>query len=173
MTLTNSRRLDSGRPVVIDSAESTLSELDNGSYGNVEYAIVASEGLVDGQFTFTEALETTVGIDVMDAFTFESLDEDGGTRHYRVKGEYTAIDAGIATPEEGVDNLYIQVVVNGDVVGSTDAIDVNEGAGAGSFDTVISVKDGDIVQFPAYLTSSQSTEVDIVFEVDEAAVVIS
>ncbi len=157
MTLTNIRRLDSGLPLMLDSVESVITELDNGSYGNIEYAIVTSEGVTDVQFAFTEAKEynqNVGGIDLVDAYIFESLGEDGGTRQYRVKGEFTAVDAGSATPEEAVDEFSVRVAVNGVVVGTSETADVHEGTGVFNFDVVIQVKDGDVLQIPVYLSTT-------------------
>jgi hypothetical protein len=173
MTLTNNRRLMPGTVTVIDSAESALTELDDGTKANIEYAIVAEEGDTDSSWTFTETLETTQGLDLIDAFTYESLDEDGGYRHFRVKGEFTAIDNGIIAGTEAVDFVSVGIFVNGEQVGGSEAVDIAEAAGAVNFDTVITVSDGDIVQFPHVHIASSDGEVDVTYEVDEAAILIS
>ena len=176
MTLTSVRRLDAGVVTILDTVETVMTEFDDGTFGNIEYALVANEGDIDTQWTFTEALEhpnDLNGIDLMDTFTFESLDEDGGYRHFRVKGEFTGIDAGIISPEEAVDNPVVCVIVNGVIVDTSETFDINEGAGVANFDTIVTVKDGDVLQFPVRNQTAQAIEWDMTFEVDEAAILIT
>ena len=63
--------------------------------------------------------------------------------------------------------------MNGEQVGGSEAVDIAEAAGAVNFDTVITVSDGDIVQFPHVHIASSDGEVDVTYEVDEAAILIS
>ncbi len=175
MPLTNARRLQPQLTTIFDTVESVLTELDNGSNGNVEFAIVTQEGDTDAQWTFTEAKEFPLNVggrDLMDTLTFESLDEDGGYRHFRVKGEYTAIDNGIIAGAEGVDTVGIGIYVNGVLVAASERVDIAEAAGAVNFDTIVTVKDGDALQFP-HLQTGTDGEFDVTYEVDEAAVIIS
>jgi hypothetical protein len=173
MTLTNNRRLQPGVTTVLDTIESVFTEIDGATKKNISYAVVAQEGDTDSQWTFAESLETTVGVDLMDALTFESLDEDGGYRHFRVKGEFTAIDTGIIAGEAEVDYVVVGVYVNGEQVAASELGDPAEAAASVNFDTIITVKDGDIVQFPMVGVSSKAEEVDVTFEVDEAAIIIN
>jgi hypothetical protein len=174
--LTHHRRLQPGTVTILDSVESVLTEVDNGSNKNVEYAIAANEGDTDTQWTFTELKEfggNIGGIDLIDTLTFESLDEDGGYRHFRVKGEFVDIDTGIIAGEAEVDLVTVGIYVNGVLVDQSETGDPAEAAAAVNFDTIISVQDGDNVQFPLIGNSSKDEEVDVTFEVDEAAIIIT
>ena len=176
MPLTNARRLQPQVTTVLDVAESVLTEMDNGSSGNIAYAIVAQEGDTDAQWTFTEAKEFPLNVggrDLMDTLTFESLDEDGGYRHFRVKGEFAAIDNGIIAGTEAVDLVSVGIFVNGVLVANSETADIAEAAGAVNFDTIITVRDGDHVQFPHNHVATTDGEVDVTYEVDEAAIIIS
>jgi hypothetical protein len=176
MPLSSNRRLDPGTVTILDSVETDLTELDNGSSGNIEYALVDNEGAIDTQWAFTEAKEFPLNVggrDLVDTLTFESLDEDGGYRQFRVKGEFVDIDEGIISGIAEVDFNSIGIFVNGVQVGGSEKVEGEIQAHTLNFDAVITVKDGDFLQFPHQHVASADGEVDVTYEVDEAAIIIS
>jgi hypothetical protein len=177
--VTSNRSL-SPQPIVgLDVSETTFTELDDGSYFNLEYAHVGPGGVLnDQQWSFTEAQEFTAnsgGIDLMDALTFESLGEDGVERVARIIVEVTGIDPGAGLgavpPVEDVDYVQVHVVKNGNIIASST---LAEGVAASNHtvNVTTTVKDGDVLQFPGQLESSSSSEVDVVSEAEETAIFI-
>jgi hypothetical protein len=161
----------SGIPLILDVVEGSVTELDNGTRGNISLAIVATEGFQDSQWTFGEATEFTNdvgGLDLVDSLTFESVGEDGGYHGFRVKVEIEDIDS--LGAEEGVDYGNVVLAINGEIIDgdSWDLADV----GTADIDTQIAVRDGDVVQFAYLHSTTQDVEADVTFEALEAQIII-